>query len=154
MLLVAKGTVEGIEDDVVAIERNFYGTVKVEVLEDDEDPAGTGLALYNGRIWHGFQFSEPSRRMEPSTYYVNNTGAAIAVNRHPRRGETLKVAVIGLGTGTMAVHGREGDLFRFYDIDPKIERVARRALLPIWTRTTPPRRKSSSATRGSAWSAS
>ena len=126
VLLIAKGTVEGVEDDVVAIERNFYGTVKVQLLEDDEDPTGSGLALYNGRIWHGFQYTEPSRRMEPSTYYVNNTGAAIAVNRHPRRDETLRVAVIGLGTGTMAVHGREGDLFRFYDIDPKIERVARK----------------------------
>jgi hypothetical protein len=70
VLLVAKGTVEGIEDDVVAIERNFYGTVKVEVLEDDEDPAGTGLALYNGRIWHGFQF-QPAAMGDT---YHNNTG--------------------------------------------------------------------------------
>ena len=125
LLLLAKGTVEGVGEGVVAIERNFYGTVKVQTLEDEEDPTGSGLALYNGRIWHGFQYTEPSRRMEPTTYYINNTGAALAVNRHPRRDETLRVGVIGLGTGTMAVHARDGDVFRFYEIDEKIERIAR-----------------------------
>ena len=125
VLLVAKGTVEGIEKDVVAIERNFYGTVKVQELEDEEDPTGSGLALYNGRIWHGFQYSEPSRRMEPTTYYINNTGAAVAVNQHPRRDQSLRIGVIGLGTGTMAVHARDGDVIRFYEIDEKIERIAR-----------------------------
>ena len=125
VLLVSKGIIEGVEDGVVATYRNFYGTVTVKKLEDEEDPTGSGLALYNGRIWHGFQYSEPSRRMEPTTYYVNNTGASLAVNQHPRRGGPMRVAVIGLGTGTMAVHGRKGDLFRFYDIDPKVVKVAR-----------------------------
>jgi hypothetical protein len=125
LLLVSKGTVEGVGEGVVAIERNFYGTVKVQELPDEEDPTGSGLALYNGRIWHGFQYSEPSRRMEPTTYYINNTGAALAVNRHPRRSESLKVGVIGLGTGSMAVHARDGDEFRFYEIDEKIWRIAR-----------------------------
>jgi hypothetical protein len=124
VLLIAKGNIEGVEDDVVAIERNFYGTVKVQKLVDDEDPSGSGLALYNGRIWHGFQYSDPARAMEPSTYYVNNTGAALSVHRHPRHDQPMRVAVIGLGTGTMAVHGKKGDVFRFYDIDPKVVKVA------------------------------
>jgi hypothetical protein len=32
----------------------------------------------------------------------------------------MKVAVIGLGTGTMLTHGKAGDFYRFYDIDPKV----------------------------------
>ncbi|HEX5106164.1 MAG TPA: fused MFS/spermidine synthase, partial [Pirellulaceae bacterium] len=124
VLLVSKAMVEGIEDDTVAISRNFYGTVTVKTLKDDEDPSGDGLALYNGRIWHGFQYSDPARAMEPTTYYVDGTGAALSVHSHPRADEPLRVAVIGLGTGTMAVHGRKGDVFRFYDIDPKVVKVA------------------------------
>jgi SAM-dependent methyltransferase len=32
---------------------------------------------------------------------------------------------VGLGTGTLAAYGRPGDVFRFYDIDPGVVRIAR-----------------------------
>ena len=32
--------------------------------------------------------------------------------------------VIGLGSGSMAAHARKGDVYRFYDIDPKVLKVA------------------------------
>jgi hypothetical protein len=112
------------ERDLIAMERNFYGTVTVTRMGSDEDPYNDGRALYNGRIWHGFQFTDPSRELEPSTYYVSGTGAALAVQENPRKGQGLRVAVIGLGSGSMAAHAQEGDTFRFYDIDPKVEMVA------------------------------
>jgi EF hand domain-containing protein len=110
--------------DLIAMERNFYGTVTVSKMGDDDDPYNVGRALYNGRIWHGFQFTDPSRELEPSTYYVSGTGAALAVQENPRAGQGLRVAVIGLGSGSMAAHAQKGDTFRFYDIDPKVEMVA------------------------------
>jgi hypothetical protein len=117
------------DDDVIGRDRNFYGTVFVEKLGDwsDESNPDAGLALYNGRIWHGFQYRDPARQLEPTTYYVPGTGAALAVMRHPKRlrGEGMKVGIIGLGTGSMAAHGKEGDKFYFYDIDPKIVKFAR-----------------------------
>ena len=33
--------------------------------------------------------------------------------------------MIGLGTGTIAAYGREGDLYRFYDIDPHVVALAK-----------------------------
>ena len=114
---------------VVARDRNFYGTVSVSRLGDwENDPSESGLALYNGRIWHGFQYQDPARHLEPTTYYVAGTGAALSVQEHPKRkrGEGLKVGVIGLGTGSMAAHAEEGDKFYFYDIDPKIVAFARK----------------------------
>lgn len=153
-LLVAKGNIDGVEpsrwlsilpkwfsdkivawkivpepnDKVIGRDRNFYGTVFVEKLGDWDDPSNSGLALYNGRIWHGFQYQDPARQLEPTTYYVEGTGAALAVTEHPKRlkGESLKVGVIGLGTGSMAAHGKAGDKFYFYDIDPKIEDFAKK----------------------------
>lgn len=112
------------DDDLIAIERNFYGTVTVKYMGSQDDPENLGKALYNGRIWHGFQFVDPSKELEPSTYYVDGTGAALAVKENPRAGQGLRVAVIGLGSGSMAAHARKGDLFKFYDIDPKVLKVA------------------------------
>jgi spermidine synthase len=44
---------------------------------------------------------------------------------HPRT-TPLKVGVIGLGAGTLAAYGAEGDVYRFYDINPDVLTVARR----------------------------
>jgi spermidine synthase len=107
------------DPDLIAIERNFYGTIRIERMFGEDDP-DAGIALYNGRIWHGFQFLDPARQLEPSTYYVAGTGAALAVMHHPRAAEGLKVAVIGLGSGSMAAHGKAGDEYVFYEIDPKV----------------------------------
>ena len=86
-----------------------------------------GLALYNGRIWHGFQYQDPARHLEPTTYYVDGTGAALSVDasipsdgrpgaegRRDRPGHRLD------GRRTR----KEGDKFYFYDIDPKIVKFA------------------------------
>jgi spermidine synthase len=35
------------------------------------------------------------------------------------------VGVVGLGAGTLAAYGRSGDVFRFYDINPKVVELAR-----------------------------
>jgi hypothetical protein len=116
------------DEDIVARDRNFYGTVSVAKMGDWDVPSESGYALYNGRIWHGFQYQDPARHLEPTTYYVTGTGAALSVQEHPKRkaGQGLKVGVIGLGTGSMAAHAEEGDKFYFYDIDPKIVAFARK----------------------------
>jgi cytochrome c-type biogenesis protein CcmH/NrfG len=36
-----------------------------------------------------------------------------------------RIGVVGLGAGTMAAYGQPGDQFRFYEINPQIEQVAR-----------------------------
>jgi len=36
----------------------------------------------------------------------------------------VRVGVIGLGTGTIAAYGRRGDLYRFYEIDARVVRLA------------------------------
>ena len=36
----------------------------------------------------------------------------------------MSVGIVGLGAGTLAVYGREGDLFRFFEIDPQMIQVA------------------------------
>jgi hypothetical protein len=107
-------------DNSIETRRNFFGVLRV--LESyKDDPAEHSLALMHGRIEHGFQFQDADRRNWPVSYYGPDSGVGVAMTHHPRRREgALRIGVIGLGTGTMAVYGRQGDYIRFYEINPLV----------------------------------
>jgi SAM-dependent methyltransferase len=111
----------GHEDRLQA--RNFYGVLHVQDSDPPTDPDAT-RTLTNGAIIHGEQFLDPKRRMAPTTYYGRDSGVGRAVREGQKRGPQ-RVAVIGLGTGTLAAYGRTGDVYRFYDINPLVEQLAR-----------------------------
>ena len=53
-----------------------------------------------------------------------------AAQRHRNRTAALdkpnrRIGVVGLGAGTLAAWGRPGDTFRFYEINPDVEQIAR-----------------------------
>ncbi|HXD48528.1 MAG TPA: fused MFS/spermidine synthase [Gemmatimonadaceae bacterium] len=102
--------------------RDFYGTLQVTQTVDARQVAMR--TLYHGTIEHGNQIYRTDLHDEPTTYYSRASGVGLALSLccgdRPRR-----VGVIGLGTGTIATYGRTGDLFRFYEIDPHVERIAR-----------------------------
>jgi len=95
-----------------------------------EDPPGAGAlrTLKNGRILHGAQFIDPTRRSEPTSYYGEGSGVELAIDLHPRRvaNESLRIGVIGLGAGTIAALGGAGDTVRFYEINPAAVDFSRR----------------------------
>jgi hypothetical protein len=100
--------------------RNFYGTLQVS----DKGAADTAYrTLYNGIIRHGAQFLSAERSRIPTTYYGPASGAAIAI-RALRNGRPLRVGMVGLGIGTFAVYAEPGDVFRFYEINPEVIRLA------------------------------
>jgi spermidine synthase len=103
--------------------RNFYGVLRVSEEGQGRDRI---RILTHGRTEHGTQYLEPERSLEPTTYFGSASGIELAFDLHPRRldGQPLYVAVVGLGAGTMAAYGREGDTFRFYEINPQVIRVA------------------------------
>jgi hypothetical protein len=107
-------------DPVQARVRNFYGMLRVVDIPTTQ---GVIRELDHGPIRHGFQFLQDNlRRRWPTSYYGPNSGAGVVFTAiaSPRR-----VAVIGLGTGTIAAWGRRGDTFRFYEINPAVEPIAR-----------------------------
>jgi hypothetical protein len=126
VFLVGAAQLAGLESNSGAIvqTRNFYGTIWVkETVDSDEDGNDTSRrSLYHGRILHGTQYLAPERMDEATTYYDDAAGPGIAVRDYPghRDGQPIRVAVVGLGTGTMAAHARKGDYYCFYDIDPKV----------------------------------
>jgi hypothetical protein len=99
--------------------RNFYGTLRVRDIGAGDDAT---RRLWHGVIMHGEQYLVPRRRTEATTYYGSTSGVAIAIAS--LGAEPKRVAVIGLGTGTLAAHGRPGDVYRFYEINPQVIDVA------------------------------
>src|SRR5262249_38615102 len=110
----------------VARTRNFYGIL---IVADDDPKSEPALRrLQNGRILHGAQFVDAERRQDVTTYYGEGSGVEVAIDHHPRReaGQPLQIGVVGLGAGTIAGLGHEGDTIRFFEINPAAVDFARR----------------------------
>ena len=105
--------------------RNFYGVLHVNLEENPRDGNGPKRELINGRIQHGFQYLDPEKSQWPTTYYGHPSGIGLAIEYHPRRSTgPLRIGVVGLGCGTLAVYGQPGDTVRFYEINPEVIRVS------------------------------
>ncbi len=110
------------ENAIVQV-RSFYGTLRV--TDEETEDAGRFRTLIHGTIQHGTQFmsSDELRRL-PTTYYSRDSGVGLALD-NCCKGRARRVADIGLGTGTLAAYGEPGDVFRFYEIDPRVEVIAK-----------------------------
>lgn len=103
-------------------ERNFYGAVAVHE-NWDRDMLHLAYEFMHGRTTHGIQLTY--NRKVPASYYGEGSGARLALLTNPRR-ETgsMRVGAIGLGIGTIASYARAGDVYRFYEINPAVIRLA------------------------------
>ena len=101
----------------VDIHRSFYG---VSIVTDAELGGETVRRLEHGQVLHGMQRLDHPR--VATSYYGERSGVAQAFGR---TGDGALIGVVGLGTGTLAVHARTGQRLRFYELDPDGEAVAR-----------------------------
>lgn len=102
--------------------RNFYGMLKVR--DDREDEAGIVRVLVHGTINHGEEVMQPALLTKPTSYYTGTSGIGRAMIVKQRKGR-MRVGVVGLGAGVMAGWSREGDFYRYYEINPLVEGIAR-----------------------------
>jgi spermidine synthase len=101
--------------------RNFYGTLKVYDYYPDDEEDHYHLLLH-GATTHGLQFVDPKKAVMPTTYYGDLSGVGIAINNLPEGPRRL--GLVGLGTGSLAVYGRQGDNLRIYEINPAVKTLA------------------------------
>jgi hypothetical protein len=116
--------IHSLSNDAKIMTRNFYGTLRVK----DTGPETSDKAmrrLMHGVIMHGEQYLHPSKRNRITTYYTESSGVGHSVKYFQQAGP-VKIGVVGLGTGTMAAYGREGDEIRFYEINPQVIDIAKR----------------------------
>ncbi|MEP6784480.1 MAG: fused MFS/spermidine synthase [Sphingomonadales bacterium] len=81
--------------------------------------------LVHGTTVHGMQDLRPGRERDPLSYYAPESGVGLAMRDVARRKPAANIGVVGLGSGTLACYTRPGQNWRFYEIDPAMERIAR-----------------------------
>ena len=108
-------------DGIVAMERNFYGSLRIKA--NNPGTEFESRVMVHGTVAHGVQFTDADRRLDTTAYYGPESGAARVLRA---KGEPpLRVGLVGLGIGTLAAYSRPGDVYRFYEINPLVEKLAR-----------------------------
>jgi hypothetical protein len=107
--------------------RSFFGVHKITETAD-----GRFRVFLHGTTIHGAErlrddAGEPIIGRPPLiTYYHENSPMGVTVKAvRVRVGGPIRVAVVGLGTGTFACFSEPGDSFKFYEIDASVEKLAR-----------------------------
>jgi hypothetical protein len=107
--------------------RSFYGLVSVK---ETSSKTGKIRLLLHGRINHGLQYTEPTKAQASTSYYGLESGAGVALKKYreinKQDSEKIRMGVIGLGVGTLAIYGQNRDDIRFFEINPDVEYLARK----------------------------
>lgn len=101
--------------------RSYFGIYSIKPGDHDS------RVLVHGTTVHGVQNLGPAerRRME-TTYYARRSGVGLAMDSAPGLlGLRARIAIVGLGAGTLACYARPGQSWTFYEIDPAVVRIAR-----------------------------
>ena len=110
------------------LERSFFGTLRVT-----QTPDGQHRFMLHGTTIHGAQrlkteTGEPITVPTPATYYYPGSpmtrGVEIARHSTQKSGKPFAAAVIGLGTGSLACSAKDGETWRFFELDPMVARAA------------------------------
>ncbi|HEY7844331.1 MAG TPA: fused MFS/spermidine synthase [Bradyrhizobium sp.] len=103
----------------VVTARSFFGVHKIVVT-----PGGYYHVLMHGTTIHGAERflnkdgSPVQGRPEPISYYHKDGGIGRAITAiRDRKGAPLRVAVIGVGAGTLTCASEPGETWKFFDID-------------------------------------
>jgi hypothetical protein len=101
-------------------DRSFFGIYRVADIQ------GHRLrALYHGTTIHGAQTNEGPSRLEPLLYFHRAGPAASIFAATATSNGASGVAIIGLGTGSLACYATSGQPVTFYEIDPVVLKIAR-----------------------------
>jgi hypothetical protein len=112
-----------ISSETLFATRSFYGVSRVWEINADQ-PKIHAYQLTHGKTVHGFQFTDQVLRILPTTFYAESSGVGLSFLNHPARPGELRVGALGLGIGVIAAYGQPGDVFRFYEINPDVIRIA------------------------------
>jgi len=117
MLMLGRGGYQTLATSAEgARERSYFGVYTVR----EQEYAGL-RGLTHGTTLHGLQFTDPTDRREPTTYYGRDSGVGAALDVLPQlSGPDARVGVVGLGVGTLACYRQPGQAWDFFEIDPKV----------------------------------
>ncbi|MCX6227207.1 MAG: fused MFS/spermidine synthase, partial [Bacteroidia bacterium] len=125
-VLLTIAAAEGFRQNIVHRERSFFGILTVARSID-----GRFMSLYHGTTRHGIQWlnpSNPSNRIEPLAYYHWQGPVGHVFWEFGGQKKKSRIAVAGLGTGSLASYAGPGQEIDFYEIDPAVKKIATNSL--------------------------
>jgi len=98
--------------------RNTFGTLVVQMTNDGSH------YLTHGNILHGVEFMSAPRPHLPIAYYHADSPIAHIFGSFKKKFRNANIAVVGLGSGTMAAYAEPGQNWTFYEINPLVVQIA------------------------------
>ena len=102
-------------DTTVWTGRSFFGVYRVG--ETDDPPT---RSLIHGTTNHGGQWMPEDGVVKPTTYHTAASPAVDLLGKLRSRAAPPTVGIVGLGSGALAYHRRDDEVWRYYEIDPLI----------------------------------
>lgn len=110
--------------NVLYTARSFFGVHRVVLDSEEKYSREKCHYLVHGRILHGAQSINPARYHEPLTYYYRTGPIGQLFTAFQDDKTKSKIAVIGLGTGSLIGYARVDQSWTFYEIDPAVKQIA------------------------------
>ncbi len=105
--------------DLLHGERTFFGIYRVSRTVSNQVNI-----LYHGSTIHGVQSVDPARAREPLAYYHPSGPAGRVMLAMAGQPERRNIALVGGGTGALAVLAGPHQSVTLYEIDPAVVRIA------------------------------
>jgi spermidine synthase len=99
----------------IYVHRNYYGIYRLN--------AKNGMFVFsNGTTLHGQQYIDKNKKKEPLSYFHHDTPVGKLLDSNIFRVKNM--GIVGLGVGTLAAYGRDGQEIDFFELDPDIFDIA------------------------------
>lgn len=107
-------------------ERTFFGVISVResTLINEENRPEKFHEFYHGTTKHGAQRLPVKWRTTPLTYFSRPGPIGQFFSEYDSQNDNWKIAVVGLGAGTLSCYAKKSQQWKFYELDPDIVKVA------------------------------
>ena len=108
-------------------ERTFFGVLSVResMMNDEEGRPEKYREFYHGTTKHGAQRLAAKDSRTPSTYFSHQGPIGQLFNVFDKVNAQWDIGIIGLGAGTLSCYTKEGQTWKFYELDPLVDKIAR-----------------------------
>lgn len=105
--------------------RSYFGIYEVSERQDEQHRP-IARVLTHGTTLHGIQNLIPGLETLPTSYYARRSGVGFAFsNADAMYGPHPRMAVVGLGSGTLSCYAHPNQSWTIFEIDPAMVQVAR-----------------------------
>ena len=112
-------------------ERSFFGVLSVRetVIADENQHPEKVHELHHGTTKHGAERLTAANITTPLTYYSRPGPIGQLFAEFDGENQNWRIGSVGLGAGALACYSKNGQDWRFYEIDPLVVKVAQD---PTW----------------------